>query len=113
MALGVKETKDIVVAVAKWASAGGKVVEDGKVSLADIAYCYEPLTAMGEAVEGASQVPAEVLDLDAAELSELHAVLVKEFDVPQDGVEAVVEKALVVAKGLAELVLSFRKKPTE
>lgn len=104
--VGIKETKDVVVAVAKFGNAGGKALEDGKVSITDAVYIYEPLQAISAAVEGIGNVPAELADLDAAELKDLEATFAREFDLPQDGIEAVVEKAVSVARGFVELVLS-------
>jgi hypothetical protein len=109
--MGIKETKDVVVAVAKFGNAAGDALEDGKISLADMVHLYAPLMALGAAAEGADQIPGELADLDTTELADLQATFVQEFDIPHDGVEAIVEKAVAAAGKLVELFLAFRDKP--
>ena len=111
MKLGIKETKDVVIAIGKFGSAGGNVLADGRVGITDIVYLYEPLTALAAAADGAAGVPGELADLDAAELEDLQATFAREFDLPADAVELVVERAVDVAVGLVELLLSFRRPP--
>lgn len=105
---GVKETKDFVIACAKYGSAIGKSLEDGKISLLDVQYLYEPLMATQAAVEGFGSVGAELADLDAAELKDLQDTFAQTFDVPQESVEALVENAVDIAIQIWSFVQKLR-----
>lgn len=67
----IKETLEVFTALE--AVCGGilKACEDGKLGLLDLRHVLEPAKAAAAAVRGAEQVPAELKDVDEAELNQL------------------------------------------
>lgn len=107
--IGIKETKDVVIAMAKFGNAAGETLADGRATLTDLVHFYAPVAAMGPAVEGIGAVPAELADIEAAELADLQATFAREFDIPQNVAETLVEKSIDAAARFVALVLEFRK----
>ena len=70
----IKETKELLAGLGEVAVAAKKIAKDGKVSaddltvLMDLALKAEKLSA---AVQGVGEVPAELKDLDEAEVMEI------------------------------------------
>jgi len=106
--VGVKETKDIVVTVAKFADAAGQAFEDGKISIFDLVHLYGPLMSLNAAVQGADQVPTELAALDVDGVEELKKTFKDEFSIPEAGLEAAVNSAVDVATQLLELALAIK-----
>ncbi len=107
--LGVKETKDLVISVAKFGTAAGKVLEDGKISIMEYPLFFAPVSSLSDALQGASQIPAELADLDNLEIEDLEKTFKDEFNIPEDAVEAVVDDAITLAGNIAAFILHFRK----
>lgn len=105
--LGVKETKEAVVALCKLANALDSSTKDG-IGVDDIGKFVEPLMALPAAAEGADKIVEEVKDLDEAELADLHATVKAELDLEDDQVEGFVEDALLAAVSLFSLVKRFQ-----
>lgn len=105
---GIKETKELVIGLATFASDVGKVM-NGHVGFGDLAYLVDAAKSMVPALQGIDQVPDELFDLDGAELAELQSAFKDKFDIPQKEIEALVETALDAAETLLQLVLSLRK----
>jgi hypothetical protein len=72
----IKETKEVVVAVADLIKAGLKVVSDGHVSFTDIPVLFGILGTLNDAIKGVKLIPAELKDLDQKEITELGQLLV-------------------------------------
>lgn len=73
-AVGIKETKEVIVAVGLVKNAVQKVFADGKVSLDDASAIVELAThakELTDAIDNASAVKGELKDLDNAEAKEL------------------------------------------
>jgi hypothetical protein len=101
MSEGIKETKDLVIAIASIGAATAKSLDgDGKISLTDAANYFPALMKLPAAVAGISEVPAELADLEPSELEELQQTLVDEFDVPQESVKELVEDSLKAVAAL-------------
>ena len=109
MTQGIDATQKAVVAIAVLANSIGKVLEDGKVGITDLVHVYAPIAAINTALKDFKQIPAQIRDLDTAELAQLRETFIREFDLPQDGIEAVVEQAVDVTARLIEIVLTLKK----
>ena len=109
MAVGIKELKELVKFGLKLGEALGKALEDGKINLVDALKFLPVLKDLKIALEGASEIPAELKDLDEAELQELKVFIKDEFNLPDDALEAKIEMGLEVAVSLISLALGFKK----
>lgn len=71
---GIQETLEILQAVKDLAVDAKKVLADGTVSLADLPVAMNLFSQIGDltkAIQGASEVPAELKDLSADELNQI------------------------------------------
>jgi len=107
--LGIKETKEFLGFVLGLANATGKALEDGQVTLADIRFLIGVFADAGPAFDGLSAIPSEWKDLDKSEQEEIKQFVIKEFDIPQDKIEEIIERALVVGISLYQFVKDFFK----
>ncbi len=97
---GIKELKDVL----KAAISIGEALADG-IQLGDVA----ALLDLPAAIEGIKEVPAELADLDEAELEELNVFIQSEFDLPDDQVEEFVEDAITWALSTYKLYARFKE----
>lgn len=77
---GVKEIKELIHGLEVVGVAVKKAMADGKISVADLPVLFGLFDQVGklvEAVKGLDAVPAEVKDLDALEVQELLAEVLK------------------------------------
>ena len=96
---GIKELKDVV----KAAVSIGEALADG-IQIGDLA----ALLDLPAAIDGISEVPAELEDLDPTERQELNDFIKSEFDIPDDELEAFIEDAITWAFATYELYLKFK-----
>lgn len=80
-----------------------------KPDVTDLAKAIELVKEGMEAVGSIGQVIPEFLDLDSAEKDELKAMVVAEFDLADDKVEAAIEMGLKVVIDLSVLAALFKK----
>ena len=76
----IKETKELLEGLGKVAVAAKKIGADGKVNAMDlnvIVALASDITVLSEAVKGAGEIPAELKDLDQAEVLEIIQCLYK------------------------------------
>ena len=92
-----KETKDFVLFVAKLMNGIGEATKDGQVTVLDLPAFGPAVAAFPAAIAGSSNIGAELSAASDADLEDLAAMFAKEFDVPQDALENVVEKSIAVA----------------
>jgi hypothetical protein len=71
--MGIKEIQEIISLAKKMITVGESVLDDGKVSLADLPKLMPLWSAIQAAVEGANLALDEIKDLDAAEAKALAA----------------------------------------
>jgi len=71
MALGIKETLDVLVAAESTFDGVIAACADRKLGILDLRHALGPVKAQAEAVRGVKLVPAEMKDLDAAEVETL------------------------------------------
>lgn len=101
--LGTKEFKeglDLVIAIV---NAGGKTLEDGRVTFTDLPAWFPVSTKVSAAVENFQAIWPEIKDLDAAEAEDIHQYVKDRLDLPQDQIEHWLELAVGVLVRLVEL----------
>lgn len=107
---GVKEFKDVVRFGLKLGQALQGALEDGSINIMDALKFLPVLKELQSAVQGANKIPAELKDLDEKEKDELVAYFQKEFDLPNDAMEHMIEMSVQVGFSLLQLGLGFVKK---
>lgn len=94
-----RDTKDVAELLEfalSFGTAIGNATQDGKFDLSDIGFFIPSLTVLPRAVEGIMNVPGELADLSEDEVAMLRKQI-GDFDIPQDEVEEVIERALKFA----------------
>ena len=92
----IKETKDVVVFVARFATDCSKALEDGKLSIADAVFFGPAIAAFPAALAGIGGVVAEVQSATDADKEELVDTFCAEFSVSSAVAEMMVEKTIEV-----------------
>ena len=103
-----KETKDVVSFVVSLGNALGKSLDDGTIDLADSVNLLGPIMALPDAADGFSKVAGEIQAMSAEQRGEIVEMIKRDFDIPQDSVEALVEKAISIASDLVGFVGDLR-----
>ena len=106
-----KETTEMVMFAVALGNAVGESAKDGNISLLDATNFFSAMTSAGPAFADMQKIPGELSLMDAADSKVLCDQAIAKFDIPQDGIELVVEKALKVSLALADLMLDLFKKP--
>ena len=106
---GIQETKEFVAFALTLVQTGIEVAKDGKVGLSDVVALVSAMKDAPAAFIGAEKMPAELKDLDDAELAELMSYIKLKFDLPNDLIEAQIEVAFDVAAALAKALLKWPK----
>ena len=101
---GIKETKEMLGLVIAVGNGVGASLNDNKISIFDLRHFVNALNVSKAAVDNAKNIPKELKDLDEKEKQELVEYVKTTFDIPQDNVEIVVEKALAVAIQFGDLI---------
>ena len=97
MEIGIKETKELLDFGFKLQKAVSAALENGKVGVADFPEFFPALMASAKAFSGAEKVPSELADLSEEEIGELVAFAEERFDLPNDGLEMLVEETIEMA----------------
>ena len=92
-----KETKDFVLFAAKLMNGVGESLKDGEVTILDLPSFGSAIAAFPAAIAGSSGIAAELSGASDADLDDLAAAFAKEFNIPQDSAEQMVEKSIEVA----------------
>lgn len=107
----IKETKEAVIAAAKFFKLGKEVMADGKIGISDIGSVISAgpgiLTATMAAAEGAKNIPAEFKDLSIEEASELTSAIMSEFSVDDEKAQKIISGAFKIIAGGAEIAGAF------
>lgn len=101
MAKDIKELKELLEFVCELGNASGKSLEDGKISFSDALHFSKAAMVSPAAFIGIGQVADEYFDLDDAERAELNAFAAEKLDLPQDGIESIVENVIQAALQLS------------
>lgn len=94
---GIKELSELAEFVCELGNGLGKSLEDGKISLADALHFTKAALAAPKAFMGIGQVSEEYFDMSDAEQAELKALVAAKLDLPQEGVETIVENIINAA----------------
>lgn len=106
-----KETTEMTMFAVALGNAIGESAKDNNISLLDATNFFGAMTSAGPAFADMQKIPGELSAMDEADKKALCDLVVAKFDIPQDGIELVVEKALKVAISLADLLTDLFKKP--
>ena len=98
---GINETLDVVRFGVAVGNALGKAYADKKFEVSDLLFLVDSLTKLPPALAGLEKVPEELKDLDAEEREQLLETIAKEFDIPQDNVESIIEDAIKLGVAIA------------
>ena len=99
----IKETKDVVVLVARVANGVSKAMEDGKITLLDAVSFGPAAMAFLPAIAGCSAIPTEIMSATEADKEELLETFCAEFKISSAAAEAMVEQTLAVVVGFWKL----------
>ena len=88
---GIQQTKDVLKTAALIGNGVGISLQDGKFDLSDLTNFVNALISLPTAVDGITEVPTELKDLDPAERTELLNYFSQEFDIPHDKTEEAIE----------------------
>lgn len=106
--MNVANMKKLIVVAADIGTALGGVLADGQVSLSDLRYAVQIISAVKGLVElDYKSLQPEIKDMDDTEKAELDAAFRARFDIKADTIEAGIEEgiALVLAaiKGISSI----------
>lgn len=105
--MNIVQLNKLVEASCGVANVVGKVLEDGKVNIADLPNVFALLQALQRFSDiKYAELPAEIKDLDEKELAILADTFKKYFDLPQDNIEKAVEEGLTL---VIQLFISIKK----
>ena len=104
-----KETKEMLKFIISLANAVGKAMEDGSMGLLDMSHFMGSIASAGDAFNDSGKIVAEFKAMTVAQRIDLVSYVKKEFDLPQDNIEAVVEKSLDAGMKILDVIESFSK----
>ena len=90
----IKETKEAMEFLLALHKGVRLSMEDGKVGFMDLPNLVKPMLKLSAALEGMKSIPAELGELDAAEVEEIKAMFKEQFDLEDDVLEAKIEEGL-------------------
>lgn len=99
-----KELKEIVCFAVCLGNALGKSLKDGELTYGDSMNFLDPLSKLSEAVDGAENVVQEIKDITEEQTAELIDYVKDELDLPQEGIEEVIEAGLDIAMGVCKYI---------
>jgi hypothetical protein len=100
-----KETTDLAMSGAALANGiGAAVGDDGKIDLTDFGHFMDFMGTIPAAATGAQNIPGEIAAMTSEQRDKLVEDVKDRFDIPQDRVEAFVERCLDWALSTAKLV---------
>lgn len=106
---GVKELKELIGLILSLLKVGKGALADGKLSLVDLAGLLVVLPNVQAALEGITEVPAELKDLDQDEAAELASYVMVELAVDDAKAKEVVEAALKALVAIYAVVKAIAK----
>lgn len=101
---GVKNVKEALVVVVDVV----QILKDGKVNAEDLPKAMGLVNDLGPALEGFAEIPAEVKDIDPAELAELTAAVVSKYGVTDAKAIAIIGESLKVVAAVYGLVQAIK-----
>lgn len=107
--LGTKETTEALAFIIALANGVGKSADDNDWSYSDLLNFTSAATTAGPAFDGVGKIPAELGDLSDAEKKQLGDYVEKNFDIPQDAVEGIIEEGIKAVLHLGQVVAMVQK----
>lgn len=101
---GITETKELAGFLCSLGNAIGKSVDDGDFGFTDVIHFVDALKKAFAALSNLGEIATEMVDLSGDERRELQEYIIKEFDIPQDTAEIIVESGLDIALDLFALI---------
>lgn len=108
MAKDIKNLKEVVSLVLSGVTAVKSAQADGKIGLEDLALLITLVPSLGPALEGLSDVPAELSDLSAEEVAELAAMVIAAQSVDDAKAKALISGAFKVIGGAVEIIQGLK-----
>lgn len=108
---GTPETNDVALAIVDFVKASKAAYQDGKLDFSDASH-FLPLTqSLPKAIEGVSQVPAELRDLDSEEGAKLLALVAAGVGLDSEPakVRAIVEGSFLMIEGGLKVLEGVRQ----
>ncbi len=106
---GIKETKELVTCILDFMEGIAVSLDnDGEITWTDAINFVSALKSMPRAFDGISEIPTEVGDLTENEVKELVEYVMEEFDIPQDQVENMIERALGIGFAVYDYVVDLQ-----
>lgn len=106
--LGTSDTKDLLVFVARLGNSIDKTLSDGKVTLTDAGYLFDPLFSAKAAFEGLANIDDELADLDSEEATNLVSIFADELELSNDEAEDLSEEGIALAISIVNFVNKIR-----
>jgi hypothetical protein len=103
-----KETRDVVILVARLGTSIGEAMKDGKVELADLVHLGPVVAALPAAFSGLDQIVAEIKGATDADREELNQAFCAEFSWPTAKAELAVEGAFDIIISLWKLLSALK-----
>lgn len=103
-----KETRDIVILVARLGSGIGEAMKDGKVELSDLVHLGPVVAALPAAFSGLDQIVAEIKAATDADREDLNQAFCAEFSWPTAKAELMIEGAFDIIIALWKLLSSWK-----
>ena len=104
MAIGIKETKELLKFVVEVAEAIDVSLADGEITFGDITNLVSAMMTANDAFSNIKAIPAEMSDLTEAEALELYTYAKTELSLSNAKSEEIVECALEVGLKLYQLL---------
>ena len=106
--IGIKETKEAVTAMVVMVEAVDDAYEDKKFTIGDLWGFPKTLKAMAVGIRGINKIPAELADLDDAEVKELIDFVNVSLPIGKRDTRILVGHALKTALAFAQLLTFYR-----
>ena len=104
----VKETKECLEFVLRFAEATDRALEDGKFSFLDLPSFMPVMMLLNDAIDGAKQIGSEMASMGEAEKKELHAVI-ETLNLKNAKHDELAEESLKVMASIVKLVGMIRE----
>ena len=104
----IKETKEMLRFILSLGMSFDKAFADKKIDFNDVGYFVNALLMSADAFKDIKKIPAELKDLDNAELEELTKYIKDEFDLGNDNIERLIETGLGIGVQIYQLILEIK-----
>ena len=106
----IKDTKEVINLLAVFAKVIAAANADGKIDVNDLGLLVTVLPSISPAIDGISNVPSEIKDIDESELKEI-SLSVAELvgDLSSDKYEFITEELFIAAISLFKVIVKLRE----